>query len=273
MKRVSDLSVVCVAAVLALAMLFGPPARQPGTPAVPGPSVPASSPGAEDTDEAKSAARTGDHRDDRRGHEVLDMAREPWSRRLEGPRPGREVPARLTPELIDACLAVAQDIDLQLAAELHKLREEDPQQFERRLRHSRRLIALAELRQRDPSLYELKKLELKVDAEVIHLAREARRARREGRTSDAEALEKQLHGQVILQLGFAIRNREDYVCRLQELAAQMEEELARQRQPENFNQAVEQRMKELLSDPGVDRRGREGGGSWDESGADRPPPP
>jgi len=272
MKRAADLSIVCVAALLAMALLWGPSARQAAPPPMHRSSTPPSA-GAHRTAGADVESAPADDRARRRGHDVLGAAREPWSRRVEGPRPGREAPAHLTAELIDACLAVAQDIDTQLAAQLQQLRQDDPEQFERRLRHSRRLIALAELWQRDPDLYELKKLELNVDAEVIRLARETRQARREGRTADAEALEKQLQGQVILQLGFSIRAREDYLCRLQELVQQLEAELAREREPESFNRVVRQRMEELLSDPSVDGplRGRDFGPSDGE--ADRPPPP
>jgi len=272
MKRAADLSIVCVAALLAMALLWGPSARHTEQPPILWSSTPASA-GVDRTAAAHPESGQADDPGRRRGHDVLGAAREPWSRRVEGPRPGREAPAPLTAELIDACLAVAQDIDTQLAAQLRQLRKDDPEQFERRLRHSRRLIALAELWQRDPDLYDLKKLELNVDAEVIRLARETRKARREGRTADAEALEKQLQAQVILQLGFSIRAREDYLCRLQELVQQLESELARQREPEHFNRIVRQRMEELLSDPSVDRpvRGRDFGPADRE--ADRPPPP
>jgi hypothetical protein len=273
MKPVSDLSVVCVAAVLVSAMLLGPPARQSDIPPAPGPSRPASSSGTRDVDEANAADRAGDHRDDPKGHERLKMASEPWSRRIERPRSGRDWPAHLTPELIDACLAVAQDIDLQLAAELRKQREEDPQQFERRLRHSRRLIALAELWQRDPELYEQKKAELTVDTEVMRLAREVREAYRQGRTADAEALKKELRTKVIWQLGISLAAREEYVRRLRQLVSDLEEELACQRQPDQFNQMVQQRMDELLSDPSVDHDPRGTEGPSREGEGDRPPPP
>jgi hypothetical protein len=272
MKRAADVSIICVSAVLAMTLLWGPTARQAALPPRPGAPTPPSA-AAHRTAGADVESPPADDRGRWRGHDMVGTAREPWSRRVEGPRPGRSTPTPLTPELIDACLAVAQDIDTQLAAQLHQLRKDDPDQFERRLRHSRRLIALAELWQRDPDLYELKKLELNVDAEVIRLARETRQARREGRTADAEAFEKQLQAQVILQLGFSIRAREDYLCRLQELVQQLEAELAREREPEHFNRMVRQRMEELLSDPSVDgpARGRDFGPSDGE--ADRPPPP
>jgi hypothetical protein len=267
MKRLSDVSILCLTAAVLLTALLRPSASPPTAPSMSAPMAPVSvAPDADRAAEDRSAPPRRERWTNHRTPDVLDAEREPWSRRADAPRFGPDVPDRLTPELIDACLAVARDLDLQLAEELKRMREEDPRQFERRLRHSRRLIALAELRERDPALYDLKKLELNVDAEVVRLARETRQARREGRIADAEALEKQLRGQVILQLGFAIRNREDYLCRLQELVVKLEEELARQREPENFNRAVDQRMMELLSDPRVDEH--DGGGGSGEA----PPP-
>jgi len=273
MKRVSDFSILCVAAVLAWALLFGPSARQSDIARTPAVSRPASNAAAEEVDEAKSAAGTGERREAHRGHDVLDMAREPWSRRLDRSRPHRQPPARLTPELIDVCLAVAQDIDLQLAAELRKQREEDPERFEQRLRRSRRLIALAELWQRDPELYEQKKAELTVDAEVIRLARQVRQAYREDRTADAEALTRELRTKVIWQLGISLAAREEYVRRLRELVSELEEELACQREPEHFNRMVQQRIDELLSDPGVDHRVGRTEVPPPDGAEDRLPPP
>ncbi|MDY7109791.1 MAG: hypothetical protein SYC29_14240 [Planctomycetota bacterium] len=261
MKRLSDVSMICVALALAVAALVGPPPGDPDSPIASSPSTASTTAApAPDRAEEDRAQPRRERWTDRRDPDVLDVQPEPWSRRADAPRFARKTPPQLTPELIDACLAVARDLDLQLAAELRRMRKEDPGQFERRLRHSRRLIALAELRERDPALYDLKKLELNVDAEVVRLARETRTARREGRLADAKILEKQLRGQVILQLGFAIKNREDYLCRLQELVERLEHELARQREPENFDRAVELRMQQLLSDPSVDERDRPAGG-------------
>jgi hypothetical protein len=260
MKRLSDVSIVCVALALAMAALVGPPPRVLDSPIASSPSAASSATAAPDREEEGRSAPPRERWTSHRDRDVLDVQPEAWSQRVEAPRFVPKTPERLTPELIDACLAVARDLDLQLAEELRRMREEDPGQFERRLRHSRRLIALAQLRERDPALYDLKKLELNVDAEVVRLARETRQARREGRLADARILEKQLRSQVILQLGFAIKNREDYLCRLQELVEKLEEELVRQREPDNFERAVELRMHQLLSDPTVDERDGDGDG-------------
>jgi hypothetical protein len=172
----------------------------------------------------------------------------PWRERLD--RPYRSGPLELTAELIDECLQVAEDIDRTLADHLRTLQEKDPAKFEQRLRQSERLIGLVRLKQRDRWLYERKILELRVDAEVARLAAEARVAFTEGRTADAEAMSQQLRGQVILQECFRITAREEYLVRLQELVGQIEQELEAQKDPQNFERLVEQRMEQLLAGAG-----------------------
>ena len=105
-----------------------------------------------------------------------DRSNGSWAERAD--RPHRRVGAALTPEMIERCLAVARDIDGDLADQLERLRDRNRVHFEEKLRQSRRLLALAELRERDPILYDLKRHELEVDAQVSRLASEARRARR-----------------------------------------------------------------------------------------------
>ncbi len=173
-----------------------------------------------------------------------------WAERADRPR--RRVRAALTPEMIERCLAVARDIDADLAEQLERLRDRDHVHFEEKLRQSRRLIALAELRERDPILYDLKRHELEVDAQVSRLASEARRARREGRASDARVLEEQLRPQVILELAFRYRNREDYLCRMQELVERLQAELDHDRR--HFDEVLEERVRQLLDEPPRSRK-------------------
>jgi len=154
--------------------------------------------------------------------------------------------------MIERCLAVARDIDVNLAEQLEQLRDRNRVQFEEKLRQSRRLIALAELRERDPSLYDLKRHELEVDAQVSRLASEARRARREGRASDARVLEEQLRPQVILELAFRYHNREDYLCRMQELVERLQAELDHDRG--HFDEVLQERMRYLLDEPPRSRK-------------------
>jgi hypothetical protein len=70
---------------------------------------------------------------------------------------------QLTPELIERVLEVANEIDPVLASRLRASRQRDPASFQRALLTSgRRLVAMAELKQADPKLYETKLAELKI---------------------------------------------------------------------------------------------------------------
>ena len=184
------------------------------------------------------------------GKDGSNGSNESWVERAD--RPHRRVSAALTPEMIERCLAVARDIDGDLAEQLERLRDRNRVQFEEKLRQSRRLIALAELRERDPILYDLKRHELEVDAQVSRLASEARRARREGRASDARVLEEQLRPQVILELAFRYRNREDYLCRMQELVERLQAELDHDRR--HFDEVLQERVRHLLDEPPRSRK-------------------
>jgi len=160
---------------------------------------------------------------------------------------GRPAPGELTPEFIERCLEVAHMIQPALGDALRALRERDPAMFEERLRRSTRLISLTELRERDPSFFELKLLELRVDAEVLRLARDLRHLHVHGGSSERiEELERQLLGQVRLQITFSLKARIDYLCQLQEEVARLERELARDR--EQADQLVDDRLRSLLGE-------------------------
>jgi len=168
-----------------------------------------------------------------------------WQHQPE--RPAQTVGPKLTPEMIDLCMEVAHDIDESVATKLAALRSRDERQFEATLRASRRLTALAELKKRDATLYDLKITELKVDAAVSRLATQARKARKTGAIEEARSLERQLEGQAILQLAFRYRAREDYLCRLRELVERLDREMKNEQ--ENFDRVLADRMTELLADP------------------------
>jgi hypothetical protein len=166
----------------------------------------------------------------------------------------RAMPEVLPPEMIDLCVQVARDIDSELGEQLAALRERNPADFERRLLGSPRLYDLALVKKRDLNLYRLKLLEIKVDRDVSRLVKELRAARVAGR--DDENILQQLRMQVRVQLALAHHNREEYLCRLQELVVRLERELEEEREQFKLrpDEIVDERIRELM-DP-----------------ADRPPP-
>jgi hypothetical protein len=257
MKRLVDLALVAGAIALTMAPIdeIAKPARATNEPAPPKAATPP--PAEVDALLRLTQASKNDAPPSSARHRTTlppldaDRAGAPWGQRVERPGP---TAAEMTPELIEACMAVAHDIDEKLAKRLETLRETDPSRFVRKIVQSRRLIAMAELREKDPVLYDLKLLELRVDADVSRLAIEVRRARREGRESDAAVLEEDLRRQTIVQLGFRLMARDDYLCRLRDLVERLEKDLEHDRK--HFNELLEKRMAELLREPGAPRTER-----------------
>jgi len=160
-------------------------------------------------------------------------------------RPLPRIPLELSQEMIDTALAVAADLDTDLATRLAQFHRRDPQAFERQLLRSRRLLALAETKLRQPHLYELKLYELTQDAKIMRMARELREQLSMGGQSAATVeLENELRKELFLQLGLSHRSQRDYLDCLegviQRVEAEIEEEAA------NAPAIVEQRLRELI---------------------------
>lgn len=137
-------------------------------------------------------------------------------------------PAKPTKADLDDCLAVADAFDADLGKQLRELRETKPAEFERRVRGMRRLWELANLKRRDPSAYELKLYELRVDANVRRLVREIQHLKRTTKGSaQIDALRTTLEGEVRLQIAFDHLAREEYLCRVQDHATALLGELKR----------------------------------------------
>lgn len=163
--------------------------------------------------------------------------------------PGRVADASTAPPLpadvVDSCMQVATEIWPDLARQLTTLRTEAPEAFSSRLRASRSLVALGELRLRDQKLYERKRQELRTDIEVIRLARQIRTARdTDEPTAD---LEKNLYLQVMLQEAFRHLSRMEQLERAQATITRLQQELAVERQ--TINERVEARISDLLDVP------------------------
>lgn len=155
---------------------------------------------------------------------------------------------RLTPEDIQRCLEVAREVDPQLARRLADLRRESPgPAFERAIAGARYLRALANLKQRDPQLYNVKIMELQTDASIDGLLQEIREARRTASAS-IEGLEARLHGLVRIQVGYSIAARGMALRRLTEHVQKVTNKLAED--SKSFEKTVQRRLRELLEQPG-----------------------
>ncbi len=154
---------------------------------------------------------------------------------------------RLSAEDIQRCLEVAREVDPQLAQRLEDLqRESSGPAFERAIAGARYLRALANLKQRDPQLYNVKIMELQTDANIDGLLQEFRELRRDGIAS--QGLEARLHALVRVQVGYSIAARGMALRRLNEHVQMVTDKLAED--SENFERTVDDRLRELLEQTG-----------------------
>jgi hypothetical protein len=154
--------------------------------------------------------------------------------------------ADLSPAFVDRCLEVADELDPAFAQQLRLLCEEDPAEFERIIRRQGpRLTGLAEMKASDPKLYQLKLVELRVDASVQRLAVELREAERKTPqdTKRVESLTKQLQGQLQIRLGLELGNQMLYIERMEQQLKDIKAKVESQR--ENFDLVVQQELARL----------------------------
>lgn len=125
--------------------------------------------------------------------------------------------------MVERCLEVADDVDPELGRRLRELRDRDPEIFVRRLQGSRSLIKLAELKSREPSLYDLKRRELQNERDVAELTARLREAAAAG--ASIEGLAGTLRMQVILQQAFRYHARQSWLGRLEDRVSRLERSL------------------------------------------------
>jgi hypothetical protein len=155
---------------------------------------------------------------------------------------------RSRPELSERCVEVARDIDPVLGKQLANLRQQNPAEFDRNMRIvGRKLLAMAELKERDPDLYGAKLSEMRLDLNVRQKGRELREARAAGNRQDTEMLEKQLRTALAIQLGMSIKSRAEIICQLQDRINIIRAEI--DHQASTFNEIVEARFHDLVNGP------------------------
>src|SRR5207253_3453071 len=114
------------------------------------------------------------------------------------------------------CVEVAREIDHETGERLAMLRQKNPAEFERVMRVAgRRLMAMAQLKQRDPALYRVKISELSQDMLVKNVASQLRQALRTNDTGQIDSLKIQLHNVLRIQQAMWLKSRGEYVCRLE----------------------------------------------------------
>jgi hypothetical protein len=165
------------------------------------------------------------------------------------PRPGDRGAARaarMSPELIERCLDVAREIDREMGDRLARQRDRDPAKFARTMRVEvgRRLIAMAQLKERNPELYQLKLSEITMNVQVHKLAGQLREAMKSGDAKRIEPLKNQLRTQLQIQQALSLKSRGDTICAYEEQLERLREDLSHE--ADNFALMVDARMQHLL---------------------------
>ena len=169
--------------------------------------------------------------------------------RMRGDKPSRDgrgsigADRPMTPNMVEHVMAVAKEIDPELAEQLSSMCEKDPDAFEKIVRRQgRRMGSFIRLRDLDPELFEVKVAELKTDAEIFHLADELR-----GKDINDPSVQghlANLRGLVRAKTGLSIRVQSLYIERLehhlQGLRGRLEDTTIR------FDEIVEERVSQLL---------------------------
>ncbi len=234
-KRLSDIVLVCISVLIAIALLRGPLA---GPAAV---TEKAGAPGDAALSDLLILAQTDGRREPGARRDLQEA--DPLGDLRFDPSPA-DVPATLTPERINAFVSMVREIDPERANKLEALRQQNPQTFDQVLLRSRRIWVLIRLKTDNPVLYDLKKTELNTDMNVRRLARAIQRAHQAGRKAEVATLRTELLMAVRVQVAFSHVAREEYVCRLEEHVKAMRDKLNGERS--DLERAVEAKMQQLI---------------------------
>jgi hypothetical protein len=153
----------------------------------------------------------------------------------------RPIPA----QMLGHVMAVATEIDPELASQLSAICTADPAAFESIIRRQgRRFGSLVRLRESDPELFEVKVAELKTDAEIYFVIEGLRGCELSDPAIQAQLV--QLRGLIRAKTALSIRAQTLYIKRLERhlegLRTQLEDTTSR------FDEIVEQRVEQLLQE-------------------------
>lgn len=160
----------------------------------------------------------------------------------------RGAPEPLTAERIEQIIAVARDVDPELAQHLQEFRAKNPgPRFERALRQARHLVGLRDLKERDPMLYDMKIAQLRLEPQVDATAAELRQARAaDGSAGQVGDLELRLRRLLRQQIGLSMAVRVQYIRLMEQQLQAMKDELARD--GAGLDAAVDRKMATLLGE-------------------------
>ena len=168
------------------------------------------------------------------------------------PVQANEKDKRLPSAFVDQCIEVAEQIDPAWAERLRQTCGDDPEALEQALqRYGGRISALVELREVDPTLYELKLQEIRNEMQVQRVLNDLRASvhKEGGSSKSVEALNSQLRGLVYMQVVLNHKVRELYLQRLRAHITELEASIADDQA--NFGSVVEQQYQDLLAGAGL----------------------
>lgn len=151
--------------------------------------------------------------------------------------------ARQQQEIVQRWLEVANDIDPALGAKLSELSQQSPLKFDRAMRQGnvgRNLNSMALLKQRDPDLYQTKVSLMMQTVQVNRIAAQLREAIRTNSAGQIETLKAKLKTALEHQLGTEIKDKGDYICRIEEQLERARDDLIRE--AVNFPHTIESRL-------------------------------
>lgn len=153
----------------------------------------------------------------------------------------RPIPA----QMLGHVMAVANEIDPELASQLSSICEADPAAFEQIIRRQgRRFGSLVRLRESDPELFEVKVAELKTDAEIYFVTEKLKGSNVSDPAIQAQLM--QLRGLIRAKTALSIRAQTLYIERLERHLDGCRTRL--QETTSRFDEIVDERVEMLLQE-------------------------
>jgi len=151
---------------------------------------------------------------------------------------------KMPPNMAEHVMAVANEIDPDLAAQLASMCESDPEAFQKIIRRQgRRLGSLIRLREDDPELFEVKVAELKTDAEIYRASENLIGQDMEAPEFQAKVAE--LRGLIRAKTALTLRAQTLYIGRLERHLAALRQRL--DDTTTRFDEIVDERVEQLLN--------------------------
>jgi hypothetical protein len=168
--------------------------------------------------------------------------------KMRGSRGDREMLEEIPLRMVEHVMEIAKELDPELAEQLGMMCQDDPEAFKKIVRRKgRRLASLAQMRESNPDLFEVKLNELKLDAEISQVSKSIRELGVDEEVSQAQIAT--LRGLVRAKTALNIRVQTLSINRYERHLKALRERLADT--SERFDEVVEQHIAEILGDANI----------------------